>query len=141
MFRSSRVPVFRLIVAAVLAIVLLRTPAPNTLADLARANLSTALHPELVLGDLFRPNSGQEVLPVQVRQALSLLQMHQVTSYRLSKQLDSNPLLRQRTIESAWPIQISPTSAYRLALLGETGSDVGCVVVDQREDIALEYCL
>jgi len=132
-----------LLVVSVLVIVLFHTPTINTLAELKKSNLSTIQDFKLSLTNIFSPNSGQEVLPVQVRQMLSLLQTHHIASYQLSNQLDLNLLIKQRIVESAWPIKMDKRSPYLLGLVEEikrTPIWRNCAVIDQREDVTLVYC-
>jgi len=136
----ARPPSFLLLAASVLVIVLFNTPTIDTLAQLKLSNLSAGKHPRPFLTRIFSPNSGKEVLPIQVQQMLSLLQEHQIASYQLSNQLDSDPLLKQRIIESAWPIKMDSASPYLLSSLEETITNPACVVIDQRKDVALADC-
>jgi hypothetical protein len=135
-----RPPYFAIIAATVLIIALFYTPTIDTWTVLKKSNLSTFQTPKLFLRNIFTANSGQEVLPVYVQQMLPLLQTHHVTSYQLSDQLSQDPLIKQRVIEAAWPIKMDRKSAYILILLKQINNNPACVVIDQREDVALEYC-
>ncbi|MCJ7702124.1 MAG: hypothetical protein MUO62_11105 [Anaerolineales bacterium] len=129
-----------LVAGLVLIIILFKTPTIEAWTKLIQANISTAQHLKLSLSHIFSPNSGQEVLPVQVQQLLSLLQTHQISSYQLSNQLMQNPLIFQRTIESAWPTKMEGKSSYLLISFEEIKNYASCVQIDQREDVALVYC-
>lgn len=129
-----------LIAGLVLIIILFKTPTIEAWTNLIQANISTVQHLKLSPSNIFSPNSGQEVLPVQVQQMLSLLQTHQIGSYQLSNQLMQNPLIFQRTIESAWPIKMEGKSSHFLIAIEEIKNYASCVQIDQREDVALVYC-
>lgn len=136
----SRQLSFMRIAASVLVIVLFITPTIDTWTKLKQSNLSTFQHPKRPLANIFSPNSGQEVLPVQVQRMLSLLHTHHIASYQLSNQLDRDIEIKQRIIEAAWPIKMDSTSSYLLSVLTETKNNPTCLVIDQNKDIALEYC-
>jgi len=136
----ARPPSFLLLAVSVLVIVLFNTPTIDTLAQLRLSNLSAGRHPRPFLTRVFSPNSGKEVLPIQVQQMLSLMQEHQISNYQLSNQLDSDPLIKQRIIESAWPIKMDSTSPYLFSSLEETITNPTCVVIDQKEDVTLADC-
>ena len=135
-----RQPPFILVAVSVLVIVLFNTPMIDSLNELRQSNLNTVRHLKPALANIFTPNSGQEALPIQVQQMVSLLRTQHATSYRLSDQIASDPSIVQRITESAWPIKMEPTSSYRLISLTETNSDPACVLLDQREDVALVHC-
>ncbi len=131
---------FILLAAAVLVIVLFNTPVLNTLSKLRDLNLSTYHHVPPALAQLFKPGSGQEVLPIQVRQMLSLIQTHQMANYRLSKTFDEDGWISQRMTEAAWPVVKENTSPYLFGAFEEFEGYPGCMVIDQLKDVALGYC-
>jgi hypothetical protein len=120
--------------------VISRTPALDTLIHLKQSNVDVFQNTNRKLTNLFSPNTGQYVLPNQVRQMLSLLQTFQLSSYRLSDQLYSDPLIVQRITEAAWPVKMNPSSSYLLSTLSEIKNQTACAIIDQRKDIALVYC-
>ena len=140
MYVTYRPRLFKLIATLALGIVFVLTPALITWTQLALTYVNTAQHLDSNLANIFSPNSGKEVLPDQVQQMLSLLQLHHILDYRLSKQIEQDSLLDQRIIESAWPIRMESKSLYLLCLIEEIKSNPTCVSIDQSEDVALEYC-
>jgi len=78
---------YKILAALVLVIGLFTTPTIITWTNLIQSNLSTVQHLELTLTTIFTPDSGREVLPVQVQQMLVLLQTYQINSFQLSSQL------------------------------------------------------
>lgn len=136
----SRRGYFALVMVSVLVIVAFYIPVLDTWANLRLSNLNTIQNPKQTLVSIFKPNSGQEVLPPQVQQILSLLETNHITSYQLSDQLSSDPLINQRITEAAWPIKKEPEAYYSLRYLTELIRQPSCVVVDQRKKIALDYC-
>ena len=129
-----------LLTIPVLVIVLFNTPILDTGTELKQWNLNTVQNYKRTLINIFTPNSGQEVLPGQVRQMLSLLKSNHVISYRLSRQLHRDPLIMQRIVESAWPIKMDPASPYLLNLPDEPNNDPACTVIDHRKDVVLANC-
>jgi hypothetical protein len=135
-FRS---PFFLLVAMSVLVIVLFTTSIPDTKNDLIRQDMDIIQDSKRFLFNIFTPNSGQEVLPAEVQQMLSLLRSNHVTSYRLSKQLTQDSLIRERIKESAWPIK-REASPYLLSLPKEIKNNPTCVVLDRTKDVVLAYC-
>jgi len=135
-----RPPFFMLIAASVLVIALFNTTALDTLMELRQSNLSAVQNPKLPLTNIFSPNSGQEVLPDQVQEMLSLLHTHHIASYQISKPLEQDLRIYQRIIEAAWPIKYDGTSPYLFISLNDVIINPNCDVIDQRKDVALEYC-
>jgi hypothetical protein len=131
---------FILVAAFVLVIVLFDTPTLDTWTKLKELNLSTYQHVPPVLAQLFEPNSGQHVLTGQVRKMLALIQTHQLTSYRLSTSFNQDEWIRQRMIESAWPIKMESSSPFLFSPIEILNNNPNCDVIDQKEDVALEYC-
>jgi len=131
---------FTLIAIPALVLVLFDTPMIDVWVQLKKSNMDTVQHLTPSLRTLFTPNSGQEVLPDQVQNMLSLIQNHHVPNYRLSKQLTSDPLIRERIKESAWPVKTEKKSAYLLSLNGEIKNHPACIIIDQREDVVLAHC-
>jgi hypothetical protein len=128
------------IAAAILLVIGFKTPVIDTGSKVAQSNLSTARHLSDSLAQLFSPNSGQEVLPGQVRAALALLQNFPVASYRLSPSLEQVEWVRQRMIEAAWPVKMENTSAYLFCSPEEFKDTPGCDLIGQREDVVLAHC-
>jgi hypothetical protein len=93
---------------------------------------------------------GQEVYSRQVRFAgehialstvfdgIGLLRKHRVDYYSSSNEFSKNALLQQRTYEGAWPIRPTPSSKYKLGLIGEKID--GCVILDSTTSVTLHVC-
>jgi len=135
-----RPPSFSIIAASALVIVFFTTPTIESLTELRNSNLNTISHPKQPLVNILSPNSGQEVLPLEVQEMLALLQTHNITSYRISEQMEQNLLIDQRIREAAWPIQFDTSSSYLFVSPHDLIIIPNCVVMDQREDVVLEYC-
>ena len=111
-----------------------------TIANIALLNSRSFSVLEHSLSNIFSPNSGQDVLPFQVQQMLDLMETHQLNSYQLSDQIYLDPLVLQRITEGAWPIKIDAKSPNLLGTLSDIEADPACILVAQRESIALGYC-
>jgi hypothetical protein len=131
---------FALVMVFVLVILVSYSPVLETWANLRRSNLDAIQSPRQTLTKIFTPNAGQEVLPPQVQQMLSLLKANRITSYQLSDQLNSDPLTNQRITEASWPIKKDPKAYYLLRYLNETIKQPSCITIDKRKEIALDYC-
>jgi len=137
---AIRPPAFILVAVSVLVIVFFNTPIINTVTELKRSNLIAVSHIKPSLDKIFRPNTGEEVLPVQVQQMLSLLRSHHISSYQVVGQFTTDGLIMQRIVESAWPIKMETTSSYFFIALTEINNYPACKLIDQKEDVALAYC-
>lgn len=132
---------FLLLAGSVLVIVLMFTPTLITWMFLVQSNTTTINQLNNSLTNIFQPNAGQEqVLPFPVQQMLSLMQTYHISSYQISNQMDRDPNIPQRIIESAWPRRMDRKSPYLFCLLEEIKSYPNCTVIDQREAVALVYC-
>jgi hypothetical protein len=138
--KSKRLLYFLLLEAAVLLLVLIFTPTLHTWNYLIQSN-SRAIHQlERSFTTIFIPNTGQEVLPINVLQILSLLRTDNLASYQLSKQLGQDGTILQRITEAAWPIRTDRKSPNVFCLLEEIKNYPDCDLIDQREAVALVYC-
>jgi len=135
----SRREYFTLVMISVLVFVTFYIPVLDTWEKLRLSNLDSIQNPRRTLTSIFEPNSGQEVLPPQVQLMLSLLETNHITSYQLSDRLNADMLINQRITESAWPIKKEPQAYYLLRYSTEIIKP-SCIVVDQRKEIALDYC-
>lgn len=136
----SRAPSFTLIAVTALFIIYFNTPAIDTLIHLHQSNMRTSQNISSTLKLIFSPNTGQEVLPDQVQNMLSLLKTHQLVDYQISSALFSNQRTMQRITESAWPIKMTTSSSFHLITSDEMNKYSSCSVIDQKEDVALVYC-
>jgi hypothetical protein len=137
---TVRRPSFLLVAFSVLMIVLFTTPMLDAWIKLSESNLNTIEHPKKTLYIIFTPNTGKEVLPPQAQQILSMAKTNRISSYQLSNELNMTGYLKQRIIESTWPIKIEKTSSYLFINLRELNKYPDCVVIDKEKDVALGYC-
>jgi hypothetical protein len=133
------------LIVPIFLIAFLSTSTISTWTELKNSNLSSLQSIKVPLINIFTPNSGQDTLPSQVQEMLSLMQAHYIESYQLSTQLNQATqsnfiLIKERIIEAAWPLKETTTSPYILYLLAKTKVGPNCVLIDEREDVGLEYC-
>ena len=131
---------FLLLATSVLVIVLIFTPTVPTWRYLIQSNIKTGQQLNIALPAIFSPNTGQEILPAQVQQMLSLMRMYHVPDYQISNQMAQDITIRQRIVEAAWPIKNDPKSPYLFCFPEEIKNHPNCAVVDQREAVALVHC-
>lgn len=146
--------------------VFLHLPVIETIHQIRNINLHAVQYPWQTLSFVLTPGSGQEVLPFEVQEMVSLIDKHQLPDYRLSKQLDKNLLIHQRMLEAAWPskmdVSTSPlihsldlsdinlplpldhtVSSYLFISVNERNiaeDDPEFTLIDKREKVALVYC-
>jgi hypothetical protein len=121
-------------------LILFQTPIVNTGSAILDAYRGILGNPGQALSDLFTPASGQAGLPPQARRALSLLEDHHIEHYRLSNQILDNPLISQRITEMVWPRRIDQSSPYLILFLEEEKNYPVCTIIDEKKDMALDYC-
>lgn len=133
-------PSFAIIAASAMVIALFTTPTIDSLTALKHFNLNTISHPKQPLVNILSPNSGLEVLPIEVQEMLALLHTHNVVNYRISEQMGHDLLIYQRIREAAWPIPYDTSSSFLFLSPKDPIINPNCSVIDQREDVVLEYC-
>ena len=92
------------------------------------------------LNVLFSPNSGLEVLPLKVQRMLVLIKGKNIKSYRLSRFLAEESLIKQRITEAAWPIRLSSSSPYLLSTNSELRYYPKCMPMGRIKDVTLARC-
>lgn len=136
--RGKNLPV---VLATAGVILLLLSPIADTINALRGYGIDFVNQKKYYLHDIFAPEAGQEVLPTQVREALSLLQQHNLKDYRLYKTLENDPLLHQRMVEAAWPARRDPLSRYVFVTVEEAGDlSPTCIELGRKEHVALYDC-
>jgi hypothetical protein len=91
------------LVATVIALMLVCSPALDTALSLKNSLKGFLLSPGTAMGELFTPLSGRGVLPQEVQDSVWLLEKHDVPEYLVSHGLDDGALISQRLTESTWP--------------------------------------
>ena len=137
---SSRKPYFPMLIGSIFIIIIFFTPLLDALRDIRDADLQALEGPRQTLKNIYSPNSGQEVLPRQVQQILTLLHSNTIEDFQLSDEIRNDPLLVQRTTEAAWPIKVDGSSHYFIVFNDEMKPYPDCNVIDQAQDVALVYC-
>jgi hypothetical protein len=131
---------FLLLAVSILSITLFQTSTINTIEVLKEKNLGAVGNPKVLLRNVFSPDTGEEVLPDNVRKMLFLLRYHEISDYRLSSALAEDALIMQRITEAAWPIKREDSSLFVFKLVEEKNQNSDCVSINQREGIELVYC-
>ena len=136
----ARPSYFVLVAISVLIFIPQTVPTLDTLVRLKMANEKALYMTNETLNSIFTPGAGIEVLPPAALQGLQLLQTHQVENYKISDRMFHDLLIRQRIVESAWPIKMEDSSPYLLVFLDEINNNPACTEIDKEKDIALVYC-
>lgn len=135
-----RLKAFTLIFASVFVIILFKTPVLETWIEIRETNLGAFHSFKPSIFKVLTPNSGRDVLPMNVQKMLLLLEENNITKYRLSNKFEQNPLIHQRIVESAWPVKKDATSPYLLCSIEEFRNMTACIEVARKEDVLLVYC-
>lgn len=97
--------------------------------------------PGQVLSTFLTPGSGLEsVLEPPPARARELIQDYHMTGFRLTEGLLKFTRVKERIIESNWPITIDPGSPYIFGLPGEIKKIPGCTPIKELMEIELGYC-
>ena len=105
----------------------------------AQQNSQQNINQQLI--EIVSPNSGlAEVLPKEDWLMLSLIKVNQLPDFRFEDQAHQDSLIGQRLIEIAWPVKLAAGSNYLLSDDPDINSTSNCRMMDQREEVFLEYC-
>lgn len=89
--------------------------------------------------ELSQARSGEYVLPVEVQTMIELLRANKVDSFRFSRGIATNDENKQRLVEGAYPIKVSPLAHYIL-LLDQEPLPAGCHSIMSKGGFTLAYC-
>ncbi len=117
--------------------VILNTQVLNTLINLNSVNLPFTQKPAEVFTTVFTPKLGLQVLPVEVKSMLNLLEKIDIEDYRISELLKNQTFIYQRIVEAAWPKKYSDLSHYVFILADELTS---CEIISTEGTIAITEC-
>ena len=130
-----------LIVVPFLVVMIIFTRVPDTLTKIKESDLEIIQTPQEVFTNIFTGGTGREVLPIPVQQMLTLMERNNIRTYQLSAQFSQDPEISQRIIESSWPLRYNPESQFVLFAPSEKTSYLShCVLIDEREEVALGKC-
>lgn len=124
-----------------ITIVFFNTNVIESWAKIKTINLSVIEHPSIPIKNIFSPNTGQEVLDRKILWMLSMIQNKKLKDYQLSNGLDINDPIKQRIVESAWPIKLESKSKNIFLEFEEINMFPKCEVVEQyNEELAIVHC-
>jgi hypothetical protein len=129
-----------LIIVPIIVFVLFNTLTLDAFTILTKSALPAIQHPKAELTNLFTPNSGLGVLPPKVLTMISILNENKVESYKLSENFSNDVVIYQRIVEGAWPIKLENTSSYLLMATDEIVDYPNCMIIEEKEDVALVNC-
>jgi hypothetical protein len=91
--------------------------------------------------DLRTPGSGEDVLPWQVQQALTIVRGRgrAVKRYDLSPSLRADDWVFQQLIVALWPRHLEQGATARF-VLNRDPLDPACTLIDRQQDVSLVYC-
>jgi hypothetical protein len=127
------------LLAVSICLIVISTPAINTLEKLTQSNTNLFLQPKSSVNKLFKPESGEEVLPDIVQDMIFLLRSNRLNNYQTSASYKDGALV-QRLVEGAWPARYEMASQYLLISPNEEKSYSSCLVLSQREEVILVHC-
>lgn len=89
---------------------------------------------------VFLPNSGVDVLPAEVLEIRAILYEHpEIAEFNLSKRLQNDPYLYQRTVEGVWPRVFVASSAFLFLIADELPEYAGKKLITRGEKTALVF--
>ena len=89
--------------------------------------------------NLNTPEAGEFVLPLSVREMLTILRKRGLPEYRISSVLASDEWTKQQIVASAWPKRLEPEAAA-LFLANDELIAGNCDLVERQEVVTLVYC-
>jgi len=129
-----------ILVLTILISIIFFNPSPNAYIHMITSTISTVHHPKKPFRLIVEPNSGKEVLPHQVLKMLDMIEENEIDDFQLSSKFDEDILIKQRIVESAWPIKLNGESNYFFTYEEELDDYLICSIIDQRESIYLVNC-
>jgi PA14 domain len=88
--------------------------------------------------NLNTPAAGEEILPVSVREMVSMLDAHRIERFMISSGVAANAWVYQQIIASAWPRTLEHDAKARFLLNTEPLG--GCSLVESRTETSLVHC-
>lgn len=113
--------------------------AATTIRDVHRTAVDTLGGLASFHARLNTPRSGEDVLPVSVREMVSMLEAHEVERYVVSDEVVADVWAYQQIIASAWPRRLEPDARARFMLNTEPAMP-GCSLVESRTAVSLVHC-
>jgi hypothetical protein len=112
-----------------------------TTRELHRSAYSALAAHQAFRANLDTPGSGEDVLPVRVREGLSILgnEGSGVRRYAMSAGISGNLWVFQQMVASAWPRKLESGAEARFQLVSEP-LPPGCSVIASRKEVLLAYC-
>lgn len=119
-----------------------KPPIVEAIGKVFGSTFNAAVNFQSFQSNLATPRAGEQVLPPAVQEMLGFLNAQRLDSYELSANMNTreNMLLRQRIIESAWPIKINYNSKYKLILIDELNTYSKCDLKDRGREASLVFC-
>ena len=141
----------RLVFSVFIFIVILFLPWPDgghqllfrsvetTVRDLHRNAVTAIVNFKTFQSDLNNPQTGEQILPVRVREMLTMLRGQGVKRYRLSDSIAADNWVLQQIIASAWPRKLEANANARLVLNSDP-IESGCLLMERQGEVSLVYC-
>lgn len=129
-----------LLLTPVLILLIFKSQPLNTFGSLREQFTSFMSKPEYFLTNIFTPKSGMEVLPEQALQIHELIDQFGLSDYWLTDGLQEDNEIKEKIIESSWPVIIDSGSPYVFGYRDEFTDRDGCTVIGTQLDIELGYC-
>lgn len=135
-----RRPSLVFLLAPVFLLLIFKAQPLNTFGSLREQFTALMSKPEEYLENLFTPNSGTEVLPEEALLIHELVRQFDVSNYWLTDDLQEDNEIKEKIIESVWPVQIDSNSPYVFGYADEFSDRSDCMVIGSCQDIELGYC-
>lgn len=129
-----------LILFIVVFIILYNPPIIKTTGTIFLCTFGAVKDFQSLHANLKTPHAGEHILPPATREILAFLRKHQLASYNVSEKIKNDELIYQRTIESAWPVRMSPESNYKFIFVSERDHVPSCTEVERQKEVALVFC-
>jgi PA14 domain len=111
----------------------------KTVRDVNRTGASTLGSFRVFHSNLNTPAAGEEILPLSVREMVSMLEAHRIERYMISGGVAADAWVYQQIIASAWPRTLEHDAKARFFLNTEPPMS-GCSLIDSRTEVSLVHC-
>jgi len=135
-----RKPNLVLLLAPLLLLLVFRSQSLNTLGSFREQFTALMDNPADRIANIFTPKSGTEVLPDEALQIQELIDQHKLGDYWLTDGLQEDNEIKEKIIESSWPVLIDSNSPYVFGYSGELTGRFDCKIIGTQQDIELGYC-
>lgn len=131
---------FVLVIIPVLFIMFFNSTIVDSLSKIKNTTMNVLASPSILLNNLFRSNTGQDTFDWDIQWMNKVIKERGLQDYLLSPNLFSDIRIRQRIVETSWPVKLEDLSSNVFIDVIEAPSYQECDFLDKKMDIMYVYC-